>query len=165
VLITPVLLLFSPAMALALPKIAADLRAGAARQAERRAQHLTLTMTAGAACYAVLAYLFSTPLEHLAYGGKYDDAAWLIGPLSLSGVIAASTLGPYVSMRAAAWPQCSAFIAAGSLAAAIVFVPVIVRFDLAGAAAASLAIAVAGAVTTIGVQRYFRRSRRTVAPD
>lgn len=164
-LVSPILLIMPPATAVMIPKVAQHLRTGDTQKAEQTARHLATAMTAVAVVYTIILSVCSTQLEHLAYGGKYRDAAWLIAPLALCAVIAALTLGPYVSMRAACWAQCNAIITAATLMVALASIPMINLFGLPGAVAVSLATSVAGSGATVVAYRYFRRRRRLAAAE
>jgi O-antigen/teichoic acid export membrane protein len=158
-LVSPVPLIMSAAMAQITPKVAYYLRTGDIARADEAARYLTVSMTVVAVAYGLVLTVFSTPLEHLAYADKYRDSGWLTGPLALCAVITALSLGPFVSMRAACWPQCAAIITVAMLAIGAIGIPAIHAFGLAGAALVALATNAAASGTTILLFRYFRRQR------
>jgi O-antigen/teichoic acid export membrane protein len=156
-LVSPVYLLMAPAVALVIPKAAHHLRLGDTRRAADTARYLALAMTAVAVAFAIAVGVFSTPIEYLAYGGKYRDAGWVIMPLALSAVITAPTIGHFVLMRAACWPQCTAIITSATLVVAVLTLPLIYVFGLSGAAAVAVATSGAGSAATVLAFHYFRR--------
>jgi len=137
---------------------------GRGRSASLRHKSMIVSAAAGlaAAGFAVLLLIARTPIEHLVFGGRYAQDAWLIPVLALVPLLNGATMGCSMALRAS---QRSYFDLISNVCAAPVAVVssvVFTRWWGIGGAAASivLSFAVFSVVTLVFFGRLLRDQNR-----
>lgn len=143
---------------LVLPSFSFDF--GRGRSASLRHKSMIVSAAAGlaAAGFAVLLLIARTPIEHLVFGGRYAQDAWLIPVLALVPLLNGATMGCSMALRAS---QRSYFDLISNVCAAPVAVVSSVLFTrwwgIGGAAASIvLSFAVFSIVTLVFFGRLLR---------
>lgn len=156
----PMTLLSASTSSAVLPVVAAAEARGDRSRAAFIALATAVGLSAVAAVYLIVTYLFAAPLVRLLYGGKYGEDAWLVPLLALQVLMGATAVGCSVHMRAARWPKFFAISAPVVLLASVINTLVFVRsMGLVGTVYAMLIMNCAGPVTSLGVYVWWRRAR------
>ena len=90
---------------LVLPSFSRDFGLGRIQQMRHKARMVSLGLGAAELCFVGLLALFTTPAEHLMFGGKYASYAWMMPVLCFSPVCLAISMGFAHAMRASHKPH------------------------------------------------------------
>ncbi len=147
---------------LALPSMASDFGRGRMDMLRRKAAFSTLVLTAMAATYFIVLWVFAGRIEHILYGGKFSANVWLIPVLGLVPVCTAFLSGFSMVLRAAQKPHYdlvgNAIAAPVALVSALVFIKV---WGLRGAATSLVAgYAVVAIVLLFSYRKLMRKIER-----
>jgi O-antigen/teichoic acid export membrane protein len=144
-----------------LPAFSRDFGRGSIGRIRHKAMLVSAGLVVVALCFVAALALFAGPSEHLLFGGKYANYAWLIPLLALITVVNSLSTGYSMALRAAQKPHfdfvSNVFAAPVAVVSAFIFMRL---WGLAGAAASMLlSFGVLSVVTLV----FFRRCARTQA--
>jgi O-antigen/teichoic acid export membrane protein len=143
---------------LVLPSFSHDFGRGRAEQLRHKAMIVSLGLAIAALCFAATLTLLAGRTEHLLFGGKYADYAWLMPVLALVPAANGISIGYSMALRALQRPHFD--LISNMFAAPVAVVSAFFlmrRWGLAGAAASlALSFAVLSIVTIV----FFQRSTR-----
>ena len=130
---------------LVLPRMAYEFGVGRADKLRRKALFSSLGLTGMALIYALVVGLFAKPLEHILFGGKFMEYAWLIPVLALVPVFTGLSMGFSLALRAYQKPQFD--LLANAIAAPIGLITALAFIKQWGIGGAAFSL-VAGAAST-----------------
>lgn len=140
---------------LVLPRISADHGRRGVALIRAKGRRVSYTLVALAIAYEVGLIFTYGPVEHMLFGGRFSEQAWLLPVLGLAPVFAAITTGSSLMLRAIQRPEhylvAAAVTASVGLASSIGFTVV---FGVAGAAAS---IVITAGATMIAAEMLVRR--------
>src|SRR5229473_1929329 len=128
-----------------------------------RLRHKTVLVSAGlgsvALCFAAILALFSGPIEHLLYGGKYASYAGLIPLLALIAACQGFSIGYAMAMRA--WQKTRFDLVANAIAAPVAVISALLFMRWWGLAGAAASMVAGFGAYTISVCWIYYGSRET----
>jgi O-antigen/teichoic acid export membrane protein len=151
---------------LVLPAFSYDFGRGSTSRLRRKANFVSLGLALGALCFAALLGFLAGRVEHLLYGGKYADFAWLMPLLALIPVFTGLAMGYSMALRASQKPYfdliANVFAAPVAIVSALVFMH---WWGIAGAVASMLLSFAVLTILTVVCYRWSLFAKSWVAVD
>lgn len=125
---------------LVLPGLSYDFAGGLVRRIQQKAVIVSGSLCAAGVCFAVSLWMVAGRVEHLLFGGKFAEYAWLMPILALIPAANGLTMGFSAALRATHRPQFDLLANAIAAPIAIISAAGFIRWwGLAGAAASMVA--------------------------
>src|SRR5260370_1026889 len=150
----------SAAALVMLPPMSQEFGMGRTEKLKKKAVFSTFALTGMAMLYELLLAIFAKPLEHILFGGKFADYAWLIPILGLVPVFTAFGVGFSMALRAVQKPHFD--LIANAVAAPIGVLTAVLFIRLWGIAGAAFSLVAGSAAMGVVLVWSFVRLHKRV---
>jgi len=151
----------SAAALVMLPPMSQEFGMGRTEKLKKKAVFSTFALTGMAMLYELLLAIFAKPLEHILFGGKFAEYAWLIPVLGLVPVFTAFGMGFSMALRAVQKPHFDLIANAVAAPIGVLTAVLFIRLWGIGGAAFSL-VAGSAAMGVVLVWSFVRLHKRVV---
>jgi O-antigen/teichoic acid export membrane protein len=132
---------------LVLPSMSYEFGMGRGGRLRKKAVLSSIGLSGLALSYTLLLWLFARPLEHILFGGKFSEHAWLIPVLGLVPVCTGFSLGFSMALRASQKPQFD--LLANSVAAPIGLITALIFIKVWGIGGAAFSLVAGTAASAL----------------